>query len=98
MGKGQQGKTERLFGQVHPTKQSASERETTRETTTRTRGLHMTTVTVREVSYWAVQGERWCNVTGYVTPALLETWEATGWRVVTRVTERDVEVFGELEE
>ena len=55
-------------------------------------------MTVREVTYWAVQGERWCNVTGLVTAELSREWQAAGWRVVTRVREREVEIFGELDE
>lgn len=56
------------------------------------------TVIAVEVTHWAVQGDRWCDVTGLVRPELVPIWEAAGWRLVTRVTEREVLVFGELEQ
>jgi len=49
------------------------------------------------VSYWAVQGERWCNVDGLVNEKLAEEWEAAGWKLVTRVDIRNVPVFGEIQ-
>lgn len=57
----------------------------------------MQTITERRVSYWAVQGERWCNVDGVIRADLVKEWEASNWRIVTRVTEREVEVMGDLE-
>lgn len=50
-----------------------------------------------EVTHWAVQGDRWCDVTGFVRPELVPVWEAAGWRLVTRSRAHQVEVFGELE-
>ena len=49
----------------------------------------------RRVSYWAVQGERWCNVDNLINQRLAEEWEAAGWKIVTRIDVRDVMVFGE---
>lgn len=50
----------------------------------------------RRVSYWAVQGDRWCNVDGMITAKLAEEWEEAGWKIVTKVDVRDVIVFGEI--
>lgn len=57
----------------------------------------MSTVKSKTVTYWAVQGERWCEVTGVVKPELVPIWEASGWRLVTRVTEAIVPVYGEIQ-
>jgi hypothetical protein len=51
----------------------------------------------KDVTHWAVSGDRWCNVTGLINDALAEEWVAAGWRLVTRVTTRMVRVYGELE-
>ncbi len=53
-------------------------------------------ITERVVTYWAVQGDRWCNVDGMVDAARAKEWEAAGWRLVTRIAARQVRVFGEL--
>jgi hypothetical protein len=55
------------------------------------------TTTERVVSYWAVQGDRWCNVDGMISPGRVVQWEEWGWRIVTRVTEREMLVYGELQ-
>jgi len=57
----------------------------------------MHTVTEHRVTYWAVHGDRWCNVDGLISAELLRKWEQAGWRIVTRVTHTEREVFGELE-
>lgn len=54
--------------------------------------------TERRVSYWAVQGDRWCNVDGMIDAAKAREWAEGGWRIVTRVTESKRPIFGELEE
>ena len=51
----------------------------------------------RRVSYWAVQGDRWCNVDGMINAALMKKWELAGWRVVTRVTYYNMPIFGGIE-
>lgn len=63
-----------------------------------TKGRCVQTITERRVSYWAVQGERWCNVDGIVREEFIPIWATSGWRVVTRVTEQERVVFGELED
>ena len=53
------------------------------------------TVTENSVSYWAVDGDRWCNVDGLITAELAEKWQASGWRIVTIITEHERPVYGE---
>lgn len=50
----------------------------------------------RRVSYWAVQGERWCNVDGMIDAARALEWEQAGWRIVTKIFIRDAPVYGEV--
>ncbi len=56
------------------------------------------TIGERRVSYWAVQGERWCNVDRMITEKLAADWEQAGWKIVTRITNTEAPVYGAIEE